>query len=278
MRTAPAEDGQPRSVTRKSEVTERITAVPGAQSNQALARGLHILRMLVDEGTPMTATEVGRRIGIHQSSASRILATLGEVGYVRKSDNGQFEPDYGVLALGSATTRLPLITRPREVFQEIVEENPYIGASMCMLFRDEMIYLLRARSGSDTLTFWSNGFPINISAPGLRLLLDLPEHDATAILQSSRQRFGWGGRPAVVPATEAEVLAKAQHLLHDEVLLLRDWHVDGETGGAIPIRTPEPHPVALALVDASGTYSDERLTLLLHQARRRVEQAFHPED
>ena len=250
------------------------SVLPGAGSNQALARGLHILRMLVDEGEPMTATEVARRTGVHQSSASRILATLTEVGYVRKNDQGRFVPDYGVLALGSATTRLPLISRPRAAFEQIVGEHPSLTVSMCMLWRDEMIYLLRATSGSEPLAFWSGGFPLNISTPGLRLLVDLPEADAVQILRASRQRFGWGGRPEIVPATEEGVLAKARTLVSDDVLILADWHRRHHIGGAIPIHTPEPHPVALALVDDSGDLEPDKLALMLHQARRTVEQGF----
>lgn len=248
--------------------------LPGAQSNQALARGLHILRMLVDEGEPLTATEVARRIGLHQSSASRILATLTEVGYVRKNEHGRFVPDYGVLALGSATTRLPLISRPRQAFEQLVGEHPHLTVSMCMLWRDEMIYLLRATSGSEPLAFWSGGFPLNISTPGLRLLVDLPQPDAVEILRASRQRFGWGGRPEIVPATEEGVLDKARSLVADDVLILSDWHREHHVGGAIPLDTPEPHPVALAIVDDSGRLGPDKLTLLLHQARRTVEQGF----
>ena len=248
--------------------------LPGATSNQALARGLHILRMLVDEAEPMTATEVARRMGMHQSSASRILATLTEVGYVRKNVHGRFVSDYGVLALGSATTRLPLISRPRKAFEQIVGEHRHLTISMCMLWRDEMIYLLRATSGSEPLAFWSGGFPLNVSTPGLRLLVDLPEDDAIKILRASRQRFGWGGRPEIVPATEEAVLAEARGLVADDVLILADWVTERHIGGAIPISTPEPHPVALAIVDDTGELGPDKLALLLHQARRTVEQGF----
>lgn len=248
--------------------------LPGAGSNQALARGLHILRMLVDEADPMTATEVARRMGVHQSSASRILSTLTEVGYVRKNNQGRFVPDYGVLALGSATTRLPLISRPRKAFEQIVGEHEHLMISMCMLWRDEMIYLLRATSGSEPLAFWSGGFPLNVSTPGLRLLVDLPRDDAVKILRASRQRFGWGGRPEIVPATEEAVLDQATSLVADDVLILVNWVSEGHIGGAIPIETPEPHPVALAIVDDSGELGPDKLALLLHQARRTVEQDF----
>lgn len=248
--------------------------VIGANNNQALARGLHILRMLVDEGEPMTATEIARRVGLHQSSASRILATLSETGYVRKNAAGRFEPDYGVPALAAATTRLPLITRPRGVFTAFVTRHRGMTITMCMLWGDEMIYLLRATSGSEPLAFWSVGFPLNISSPALRLLVDLDDDDAVDILAASRRRFGWGGEPDVVPATERALLSQARRMITDDVLLIRDWYPDQHVSGAIPIVTPEPHPVALAIVDETGAMSEDRLTVLLHQTRREVERSF----
>jgi IclR family pca regulon transcriptional regulator len=261
-------------VTELPEAGEHRDQLPGATSNQALARGLHILRMLVDEGAPLTATEIARRMGLHQSSASRILATLTEAGYARKNSAGRFVPDYGVLALASATTRLPLISRARLAFDRFVEDNPTMSISMCMLWRDELIYLLRGRHGAEPLSFWSGGFPINISSPGLRLLVDLPEADAVQILAASRARHGWGGRPAIVPDTEAGVLAAARDLLKDDVLVLDGWYVEGKIGAAINLETPEPHPVSLAIVDDEDRLSADDFPILLHRARRDVERCF----
>lgn len=258
-----------------SEQVGHRDQLPGASSNQSLARGLHILRMLVDEGRPMTATEIAGRLGLHQSSGSRILATLTDVGYVRKNEHGRFVPDYGVLALASATTRLPLITKPRPVFDRFVIEHPRLSMSMCMLWRDELLYLLRVEHGSTPLTFWSGGFPINLSSPGLRLLVDLPDQDAIDILRASRRRFGWGGLEDVVPTTEEAVLSTARDLVADDVLILDGWQREGRLGGAIQIETTEPHPVALAIVDDDAEpVPPDRLRLLLHQMRREVERCF----
>ena len=248
--------------------------LPGANINQALARGLHILQMLVTEGSPMTATAVAKRLGMHQTSASRILATMIDVGYVRRDHAGLFEPDYGVLALASSTTRLPLITKPRPAVDRFIEKYPELNLTMCMLWRDELIYLLRVQRTSEPVIFWSGAFPINISSPGLRLLVDLPDDEAISILRVSRERLGWGGRPETVPETEEELLSTARGLVVDEVLTLKNWYREDHIGGAIPIETPEPHPVALAIVDNDGHLTTEKLTVLLHQVRRDIERCF----
>jgi IclR family pca regulon transcriptional regulator len=252
-----------------------VTELPGAAHNQALARGLHALQMVVAEGVGLTGTEVARRLGIHQSSASRILATLIEGGYIRKDSSGAFVPDYGLFALALAAGRVQFLQAARGPLEEVAAEHPGVLLAMSVLWRDEMIYLLRTRARTETVTFWSGTFPLNVSILGLQLLLQLPEDEALRNLRADRARNGWGGDPAVVPSTEEGVLEAARAAVADDVLILQNWLYPGHIAGAIDVATPEPHPVALAVVDERGeTTPPDKLKLLLHQARRRVEQSF----
>lgn len=252
-----------------------VVEVPGAASNQALARGLYVLRRLVESPRPMSATELARELGLHQSSISRVLATLGEAGYVRKNSRGQFVPDYGVITLAAETTRLPLLTRPIPVFDRLLQEHPTITVTTAMLWRSEIIYPVRSNSGGTVHTFDYTGMQVlNASAPGLRLLLDMPEEQALTLLEESRARRGWGGNQAVVPQDAATTLARARANLDHDVLILRSWYEPNQLSGAIPVRTSEPHPVALAIVVSDNSQTPDSLRLLLHQVRRDLEDAF----
>jgi DNA-binding IclR family transcriptional regulator len=248
--------------------------VAGSAQNQALARGLEVLRVLVEESEPVTGTEVARRLGLHQSSISRILATLTEVGYVRKTAKG-FAPDFGVLALASATSQFPLIRKPRAAMRKIAASCGGLSPSLGMLWRGQMIYFLRTTEQGDTIDFWWSDFPIHLSAPGLRLLVDLPRDEAVAILRGSRQRFGWGGED-VVPATEEGVLDLAAAGVAHDVLVLDGWHRVGQTAAAIPVEVGGDHRVALALAGPSDIADVPTLQLWLHDARRTVEAALRP--
>lgn len=250
-----------------------MTELPGASSNQALARGLHVLRALVDEGAPLTATELGRRFGLHQSSISRTLATLTELGYVRKAANGRFVPDFGVLSLSSAISRFPITTKPRQAIEEIAAELVGYTIHLCMLWHGEQIYLLRTSKGLETLSYWGPGFPLHVSSPGLRLLLEIDEAEALGHLRTSRERYGWRGDPAHVSATEEEILAKARSMIEHDVLILDGWYQPDVVGGAIPLQTSEDHPVALAITGPVEGTDNATLRLWLHDARRRVEAA-----
>lgn len=246
---------------------------PGSATNQALARGLYVLRRLVESG-PMSATELARELGLHQSSISRVMATLGEAGFVRKDHNGQFAPDYGVITLAAETTRLPLLTKPVPVFTDLLDEFPTLTLTTAMLWRSEMLYLLRSNTGGLTHMYENVRFPLHRSSPALRLLLDLPQERALELLADSRGRYGWDGNPAVVPADEESVLRRARDLVRHDVLILDGWANPGEISGAIPVRTSEPHPVALAIVVSDGSLDADELRIVLHRARRDLEIAF----
>ena len=243
---------------------------PGRQEGQrveALARGLTVLRSLVDAGRPLSATAIAREMGLHQSSVSRLLATLA----VRKTAAG-FTPDFGVLSLASSIEQFPLIDRPRAAMQRIGEQAGGLNVSLGMLWRRQMIYFLRRLASGEMIDFWWSNYPIQVSAPGMRLLLDQPEEHALATLRTSRTRHGWYGNHDVLPATEDAVLAAARERTEHDVLVLRDWHKPGEMGAAIPIRADEPYPVALALSGPGEIADDATVRIWLHDFRREVEE------
>ncbi len=238
---------------------------------QSLARGLQILRTLIDEGAPLTGTEIARRFGLHQSSISRVLATLTDLGYVRKAANGRFVPDYGILTFAPAIAQFPLVVKPRATIEQIAAEHPGFTVHLCLLWRTEMIYLLRTAMGNETITFWGPAFPLHVSSPALRLLLELPQRQALAILAASKKRLGWEQPTDRVPATATAALRAARKLLEHDVLILDEWYDVGGLGGAIPLQTGENLPVALAITGSNDKVDHATLRLWLHDARRRVE-------
>lgn len=238
---------------------------------QSLARGLQILRTLIDEGTPLTGTEIARRFGLHQSSISRVLATLTELGYVRKAPNGRFVPDYGILTFAPAIAQFPLVVKSRATIEQIAEEHPGFTLHLCLIWRTEIIYLLRTAMGNETITFWGAPFPLHLSSPALRLLLDLPQRKAASILAASKDRFGWQQPTRHVPATVTATLTAARKLLEHDVLILDEWYALGGVGAAIPLQTDEDLPVALAITGPHDQVDHATLRLWLHDARRRVE-------
>jgi len=239
--------------------------------NQSLARGLEVLTILVDEHRPMSPTEIAQRIGIHQTSASRILAELRQVGFVRKTTGRRFTPDYGVLTLSSAVHDFDLIHKPRSVMEAAAKRNPGAMFSLGMMWRDHIIYFLRTQDGTETIDFIGSGYPLHLSTPGLRLLLELPEPEALAALRRSRERHGWDRTTPHVPATEEEALAAVRTFLSHDLLILDGWANPRNIAGAIPLATDEP--VALSITTRTSATTRSDLALTLHQVRHEIQES-----
>jgi IclR family pca regulon transcriptional regulator len=244
-----------------------------SSSSKALTRGLEILRLLV-ESEPMTSTEVAARLGLHQSSASRILKTLSAAGYVRKPTYQSFTVDYGVLTLGGRAVRnFQLMTRPRAVLVAMAEENPDFLVTLSTLWQNELIYLVRAQRGQEVVSGHAGSYPLHLSTVALRLLLDRPEKEAVATLSASKRRYGWERPSELVPETPAECIKAARKFLRHDCLALVDWQGKGLIGASIPI-TAKGEPVsALALSGKLGSHSVDSVLLKLQDGRRAIEAA-----
>ncbi|HLV58549.1 MAG TPA: helix-turn-helix domain-containing protein, partial [Natronosporangium sp.] len=53
----------------------------------SLMRGLAILRMFEDTGQTVTVSQIARQLGIHRSNASRLAATLCDLGFLSRTDS-----------------------------------------------------------------------------------------------------------------------------------------------------------------------------------------------
>lgn len=258
--------------------THETTATSDAALGQtkALTHGLEILRLLVDAQRPLTATEIAKNVGLHQSSASRILKTLAIAGYVRKPDYHSFAPDFGVLALGgSAIRNFPIANKPRAVLAALAERSHGLLVSLAALWRGQVIYFLRMQKGHEPVVFSAGGFPLHLSSPALRLMLEMPQAEALELLAASRQRYDWERPSNKVSASADALLRSARGLLRHDGLILDGWQGPGKMSAAIPVNVPGAgdFPAALALSGPSDAASYETILLLLQEGRRAVEAA-----
>ena len=244
---------------------------------KALTHGLDALRILSESREPMTSTQIADRIGLHQSSASRILKALAAAGYVRKPDYHSFTVDYGVLALGStATAHFPWVNQPRRAVADLAERCAGLSVSLCMLWQNQIIYFLRAQKGHEPTILGASGFPLHLSSPALRLLLDLPEAAATAALNESKRRYGWERPTKRVPETAAACIKTARALLDHDCLALENWQAENRVSAAIPVEANGHPRAALAISGPADELKLEKIIALLQEGRRAVEFAMAP--
>lgn len=151
-------------------------------SVQSLDRGMKVLELLAENDT-MTASAIAEKLGLHQSSASRLLNSLANAGLVRKPTFHSFSLDYGVLLFaGKMLRKFPLVTAANIVCDKIMHNHGYLSM-VGVLFRDHQVYLTRHVQNSSIILLENDDFPLHMSSIG-RLLAYRQGHDRAIELLS----------------------------------------------------------------------------------------------
>lgn len=251
-------------------------ATTGATGPQSLARSLQVLNELLACAEPVSATQLAERVGLHQSSVSRILSTWQAVGFVRKPDYHHFAADYGLLTFAAqAIHQFPLIQQTLPVLRRLIPDCGPMLLTVATLWRGEMIYLVRYHAHGDPSIMPMTRFPLHLSSPALRMLLDLPVDEALDLLEHSRQTRGWE-RPGIdLPVESAALLKRARSQLAMDVLALDQWQRPDIISAAIPLRIGAgAAPAALSLSGENTALPLDRIRALLQQGAREIESAF----
>jgi len=144
----------------------------GASGVQSVDRALTVLSMLARDGE-LGVTEIAAQLGVHKSTAFRLVGTLGNHDLVEQTaDRGKFRLGVGVLRLAGATTvRLDLVQESREVAARLAQT---VGetVNIVMLSGQEALYLDQV-SGPSALQLrnWvGQRIPLHASSNGKVLL------------------------------------------------------------------------------------------------------------
>ncbi|MCM3615696.1 IclR family transcriptional regulator [Microbacterium enclense] len=98
-----------------------VSGVGGAV--QSVDRAIQILEMLSDAST-LGVSEISRRLGVHRSTAFRLLATLEARNLVEQEERrGEYQLGFGVLRLaGRITARMDIVKDAQQVCDELTAE------------------------------------------------------------------------------------------------------------------------------------------------------------
>ena len=115
-------------------------------ASQAVDRALTILELFDERRPAWNATEVGAALGIHRTTAARLLAALERHRLVALGRHGRYELGLGLVSLaGHVLGRLPVRDAGREIVRELRDrtgEHAYLG----MLDGDEVVFIEQASS------------------------------------------------------------------------------------------------------------------------------------
>src|SRR5438105_14363904 len=91
---------------------------------QSVSRALRSLELIADAGE-LGVSELGRRLGVHKATASRLAAALAERGLVeRDPDTERYRLGFGLIRLaGAAMAGLDLVRTARPVLEDLADRT-----------------------------------------------------------------------------------------------------------------------------------------------------------
>ena len=235
--TIAVSNGSPRTASRLRD-TE---AEPGGV--QSVVRALTLLEALADQHGDIGIAELSRRVGLHVSTAHRILGTLVSRGYARQS------PESGRYALGAKTFhiaesylgQMDLRRLVRPVLERLSRETGET-ANLVILDGRDALYLDKVESPRSLRIFSRIGrrAPLYCTAVGKVLLADRRMDEVDALL----------GGGALEALTRATVTSRSQLRHQLEQVQEHGFALDIEEceGGAsciaVPVRNSRGETVA----------------------------------
>jgi DNA-binding IclR family transcriptional regulator len=151
---------------------------------QSVDRALTILELLAHEGES-SVTEIAAGLGVHKSTAFRLLATLEVHRLVEQvNDRGRYRLGVGNLRLAGATTaRLDVVSEARPVTRQLASDT---GETVNITVRSEesALYLDQV-AGSSALqshNWVGQRIPLHATSNGKVLLSELSEEEFAAAL------------------------------------------------------------------------------------------------
>lgn len=197
---------------------------------QSVDRAISILQVLARLGAA-GVTDIAAEIGVHKSTAFRLLATLESRGLVEQhAERGRYQLGYGVvqLAAGAANKHnLSILSRPvcRELAEAVGETvNVAIHDGRNVISIDQVL----GSSAVTTINWVGQHTPMHATSAGKVFLANMPPEQVGAILTEDLERY--------TPHTVVEPA-----LLRQQLRAVRD------RGYAV---TVEEHEIGLAAVAA----------------------------
>lgn len=111
----------------------------------SLARGLEVLRHVVNASGPLTIAEAARRTGISRAATRRCLYTLAQTGYVAQSDQG-FVALNERYSLGSSFIGAGSLASRAAPMLELLRDELGESCSIGVLDGDHVRYIARAQA------------------------------------------------------------------------------------------------------------------------------------
>lgn len=224
----------------------RTTSRDGATTVQSVDRAVTILELLALHGEAGT-TQLARELGVHKSTASRLVSALERRRLVEQvEERGRYRLGVGVLKLAGATNaRLDLAKEARPVVRRLASETGET-VNLAVLSGGAALYVDQVSGGSTLSSYNWVGQHIPIHATSNGKVLVSEQHDpelARSLGELTAYTPATITDRAVLDAQLAEVRERGWALATDELDV-------GLTALAAPVR--DAHGDVVASISVSG--------------------------
>jgi DNA-binding IclR family transcriptional regulator len=158
---------------------------------QSVDRALSILEILAAKGEA-GVTEVAAELGVHKSTAFRLVAALENKGLVEQlADRGKYRLGFGIVRLaGAATAQLDLAQEGRRTCEELAAD---LGETVNIAIMDGdravNISQVRGPAAISSHNWVGRGTPLHATSSGKVLLAYAPEAVRKGAVSRDLQRF-----------------------------------------------------------------------------------------
>jgi IclR family transcriptional regulator, acetate operon repressor len=235
---------------------------------QSLQRAFDLLDDLADAGGRATLSELTAASGLPAATIHRLLATLVELGHVRRESGRRYALGPRLVRLGDAAGRV-LGDGVRPVLADLVARTGE-SANLAGLDGASAVYLAQVPSPHPMRMFTEVGAHVPLHCTGVGKAL-LSTVESTLV----RQLMERAGMPSRTPSTIVDVVTLDREL---RVGIERGWHIDEgeqEVGvRCIAVPVPDaPTPCAVSVSGPAARLSLDRTDVvgaLLREAARRI--------
>ncbi len=158
---------------------------------QSVDRALSVLEILATHGEA-GVTEVAAELGVHKSTAFRLVAVLESRGFVEQlADRGKYRLGFGVVRLaGAAAAQLDIAQQGRRICEELAADlEETVNIAILDSDRAVNVSQVRGPAALSTHNWVGQGTPLHATSSGKVLLAHAPEAVRKAALSRELQRF-----------------------------------------------------------------------------------------
>jgi DNA-binding IclR family transcriptional regulator len=236
----------------------------GASLVQSVERALSILTCFSDSEPQLRVAELSRRLGLAQSTVSRMITTMESLGFIERDPvSGLVGPGLQVITLAGVALNQMEVQRQAQSELSAVAVDLGLAANLAILRHDRIFYLSTAEGPKAHKMFTMIGKrnPVHCTAMGKVLVAHLAEEDRERLL--SRISY-----PAFTPhtVTSADGLRDMLHRIREQGYGMEYEELAfGRACIAAPIRAASGEVVASASISGplSALALDERQDALV---------------